>query len=278
VTSVFQPTGLVTLTSDFGLRDAYLGEMKGVMLGIAPGLGLCDLSHQIGAQDIAHGARVLRLACPRFPVGTVHLAVVDPGVGMRRRAIVAVARGHALVAPDNGLLDPVLGELGGQVEVYGIPDHAWLPAVRSATFHGRDLFAPTAAALAAGLLTPDRLGPPLPWSPKPASRPHREGDGLWVNIVHIDRFGNLITDATEDDLAVWGASDQRLGRRLRIVLGDGRDVPFVSTYGEAAPGELVALIGSHRELEVARVNGSAAETTGLRTGDPLLLVASRAGP
>lgn len=268
----FTPSGHVTLTSDFHTADGYVGAMKGVMLRVAPALRLHDIAHDVPAQDVAHGAGTLATACRWFPVGTVHLAVIDPGVGTARAAIVVVAGGHAFVGPDNGLLldaavaatraahpeglrDPVL-------QAWRVADHPHLLPNPSSTFHGRDVFAPTAAALAAGLVTPDAVGPPitpiaLPSTPAPAPI----GGHLGATIVREDAFGNLVTNLSAWQLAAWSR-----GRPVQVRLPDGRTIAVAHTFGDVAPGTPLALIGSEDRLELAVRDGSAGASLDLRRG------------
>ena len=268
----FTPNAHVTLTSDFRTADGYVGAMKGVMLRIASALRLHDIAHDVPAQDVVHGAGTLATACRWFPVGTVHLAVVDPGVGTARAAIVVVAGGHAFVGPDNGLLldaavaatraehpegmrDPVL-------HAWSIADHPHLLPNPSSTFHGRDIFAPTAAALAAGLLTPDAVGPPIApvELPSPAA-PVPIGDHLGATIVREDAFGNLVTNLSAWQLAVWSR-----GRPVQVRLADGRTLPVARAFGDVPPGTALALIGSEDRLELAVRDGSARVALDLRRG------------
>ncbi|MCC6622368.1 MAG: SAM-dependent chlorinase/fluorinase [Deltaproteobacteria bacterium] len=243
--SGFTANGLLTLTSDFGTADGWVGAMKGVCLSIDRGLVLVDVAHDVPPQDVVRGAAALAVAAPEHPAGTTHLAVVDPGVGTERAAIVIVRGGHAFVGPDNGLFDDALARLDGPVDAWVIEAHAWLPARRSSTFHGRDVFAPTAAAIASGRLAPAAVGRPLPWLPAAAPP-----DGVVVRFA--DRFGNLVTSLREAPRA--------------LVLPDGTRVRVVGTYGEAGHGELVALLGSDGFVELAVRDGSALARTGLARG------------
>ncbi len=258
----FEPNGIVTLTTDFGTRDGYVGAMKGAMLSISQRVKLVDIAHDLPAQGIVAAAMALRAACPRFPTGTVHLAVIDPGVGTARAAIVARAGGHAFVGPDNGVLMPALSALGGQIRAWRIAEHRYLARDRSATFHGRDIFAPTAAALAAGHLRLVTVGDDIEPQPLALPRPKAIENGLRAVITTTDRFGNLVTCATSADVASLPASGP-----LHVTLADGRALRYVRTYGEANPGETIALLGSDGDLEIAVRDGSAAATLGLGPGD-----------
>lgn len=194
---------IVTLTTDFGTRDAYVAAMKGAILGIARSVQLVDVTHEVAPHDVAEGAYALEAAAPYFPPGTVHVGVVDPGVGTARRGLAVVARGQVFVGPDNGLFTPFLGGDDWTAFELAAPEYR-LRAV-SRTFHGRDVFAPAAAHVAAGV-DPARLGPRvtdpvrLPW---PA--PRRTGAGVAGVVVHVDRFGNLVTSIPAEAVAGLGA-------------------------------------------------------------------------
>jgi S-adenosylmethionine hydrolase len=257
--------GIVTLTTDFGLRDAYVAEMKGVMLGIAQAarqpLQLIDVSHDVERHDITEGALALEAAAPCFPAGTVHLAVVDPGVGTSRRALAVAADRHVFVGPDNGLFTPFLAGPGWRAFELTEPDYR-LPVV-SRTFHGRDVFAPAAAHVACGL-DPARLGPPVTDPVRLAWPEVRSVGGAVAGaVVHTDRFGNLITSIHA------GILERLDGLVVRV---GGRRVPLVGTYGELSVGRPGALIGSSGRLEIAVREGNAA--TLLRAGRGTAVVVS----
>lgn len=241
------PAPIVTLTTDFGTADPYVGMMKGVILGICPRTRIVDLTHEVPPQDVAIAAWTLKDAAPYFPEGTVHLAVVDPGVGSDRRGLALLAQGHFFVGPDNGIFSAVLP--ADQV-VSLTRSQYFLPRV-SRTFHGRDVFAPVAARLAGGLPLA-KLGPAIsdPVRIKlPA--PTRQADRIFGEVVVVDRFGNLITNVPETMLPT--------GRPLRIHIS-GRAIPGLSAgYADRAPGKLLALIGSSGRLEIAAANASAAK-------------------
>lgn len=260
----FSPNGIVTLTTDFGTRDAYVGAMKGVILRIAAQLRIHDVAHEIEPQSIEHGATVLRGACPWFPPGTVHVAVVDPGVGTDRAPVVIVAGDQAFVGPDNGIFGPVVARLGGPQAVHRIDRQGrlarYLPRRLASTFEGRDLFAPAAATLAAGLLTPSDLGRVHDLVQLPGTEPVRGPGEIEGQITYYDHFGNAITNVGVAHLEGLGA-----GRCVVRLPGELR-VPLRATYGDAAPGELVAVLGSEGLLEVAVRDGSARARLGLPTG------------
>ena len=250
---------IITLTSDFGLIDPYVGIMKGVILGIAPDVRLVDLTHEIPPQDIEEAAFAVRSALLYFPLGTVHLVVVDPGVGSARRPLLVTTERGAFVGPDNGIFSFVLSEPGAQAWVLDRPQY-WLPEP-SRTFHGRDIFAPIAAHVASGV-APSALGmrvdDPITL---PLSVPERTGNGEIVGcVMHVDRFGNLITNVPGHWLsqARWECE----------IAGASVTGPR-ETYAAAAPGELVLLISSSGMAEVAVRDGSAAGRLQVRGGAPV---------
>jgi S-adenosylmethionine hydrolase len=244
---------LLTFLTDFGLRDHYVAVMKAAALGRAPDLGIVDISHDVPPQDVERGAFLLAEAAPWFPVGTVHVVVVDPGVGTARRGLVARVDGQVVVAPDNGVIT-ALWARATEKEAWDLSAPGLGLPHRSATFHGRDLFAPVGASLAVGALRPEDCGAPIEPSLRPAPEPRLEPLRAVGRVQTIDGYGTLVSDLR--DLPVEAP---------RIELG-GRAVPWVRTYGEAADGALVALIGSGGWVEIARVNGSAAEALGLGVG------------
>jgi S-adenosylmethionine hydrolase len=250
---------LVTLLTDFGAGSGYPAQMKAVILSRLPAACVVDVSHEVPHFDVLAGALLLEACVPWFPREAVHCAVVDPGVGTARRAICVVdPEGRRLVGPDNGLLTPFLGP-GARVRELAPGAHA--PPPRSATFHGRDLFAPVAAWLAGGG-DAERLGPAaddpvrLAW---PGAA--RDGDAVRGEVVAADGFGNLLTSVREEDLP-GGALDVEVA---------GRAARLVRTYGDGAPGELVALVGSSGRLELAVREGSAARALGAARGLPVVV-------
>jgi len=265
----WKPSGIVTLTTDFGLRDPYVGIMKGVLLTHGPGLRCVDLTHHVPAQDTRVAAFHLAHSWHWFPTGTVHVAVVDPGVGTARRILVAERAGHAFLAPDNGVLGGVLSAAGGEgreaAAVLALDVERFALPRRSATFHGRDVFAPAAAAIAGGL-APRTAGRRLAddWERGPRwPAPLRGEEVVATEVLLVDHFGNLITglvpDAREGDLLDW-----------EVLIG-GHTVPCAKTYGSVRPGELCALVDSYGHLEVAVRDGDAAARLGLGPGAPLEL-------
>src|SRR5262249_38580620 len=246
-----------------GLDDAYVGVVKGVILGIHPTARLVDLTHAVPPQGVRHGAVVLADAYRVFPPGTVHLAVVDPGVGTRRRALALRADGHYFVGPDNGLLG-FCAALPG-LKAVALENRRYHRQPTSRTFHARDVFAPAAAHLARGLSLA-RLGPPAPGVPRLAVRagPPPRGRRLQGRVVLADRFGNLLTDLREDALP---------DTPTRCVLTvSGRRVAGLSqTYAERPPGTLGALVDSSGRVEVFVRDGSARARLGVGPGAPVSL-------
>ncbi|MBM4442669.1 MAG: SAM-dependent chlorinase/fluorinase [Candidatus Rokubacteria bacterium] len=250
---------VVTLTTDFGLRDPYVAEMKGVMLGLAPELRFVDITHDIASHDVVGGALALEAAVAYFPAGTVHLAVVDPGVGTARRGLVVTTADAAFVAPDNGLLTPLLARGGWRAFELSAPEFR-RPYV-SRTFHGRDVFAPAAAHLARGV-APERFGAAVadpvrvPWP-----EVHAVGGAVAGAVLHVDRFGNLVTSIAADAVEALGAA-------VTILIA-GRRLPLVGTYADLPLGAAGGLIGSSNRLEVAVREGSAAAVLKARRGTPV---------
>lgn len=252
----------ITLLTDFGLEDPYVGVMRGVILNIVPRANLVDLTHAVPPQDIDRAAFLLATAVDYFPPGTVHLVVVDPGVGTTRRPIAVRTERAFYVAPDNGVLDLALARQSAERCVHLTEQRYWLAEV-SATFHGRDIFAPVAAHLAGGVPI-DALGTPVrDLTHRSALQVAREPDGrLRGRIQHIDRFGNCITNVPAELV---------LNRASIIKVGVAAIQGLAATYAAVEPGELVALIGSQGFLEIAVRNGSAADRIGGRVGDPVLI-------
>jgi S-adenosylmethionine hydrolase len=253
---------IITLTTDFGLKDGFVGTMRGVIWSICPSAQIADISHAIAAQNVLEGALVLWRAHAFFPPGTVHVAVVDPGVGTRRRPLAAKMGMQYFVGPDNGLFTPMFeqaGKNGWPLEIVHLTNEKYfLPRV-SRTFHGRDIFAPVGAHLANGVplaeLGPAVMDPVQLQMPKPEKTP----SGWSAHIVWVDNFGNLATDLPAEVLVEHEHVTFHL--HGRIVRG------LVAAYGEKGPGELVALVDSENQIEIAIVNGSAAEVLGARVGD-----------
>jgi S-adenosylmethionine hydrolase len=256
----------ISLLTDFGLKDGNVGVMKGVIWGIAPGVQISDLSHEISPQNVEEAAFVLGRAVPYFPDGTIHLVVVDPGVGTERRPMAARIGPFYFVGPDNGVATRLLDYATRQkwtTELVHInnPEY-WLPEI-SHVFHGRDIFAPVSAHLARGV-TLDAVGktmdsPILLQLPSPTTIE----DALQGEVIYIDRFGSLVTNIREPNLS---------GYEIRSIEIHGREIEgMVKTFGERPPGTLVALFSSTGDLIVSVVNGSAALELGGKLGDQVMV-------
>jgi hypothetical protein len=238
----------ITLLTDFGTRDGYVAAMHGVIAAMAPGVLVEDASHDVPPGDVAAAGWALGNYWRHYPAGTVHVVVVDPGVGSPRRALAAEVDGRLLVAPDNGVLTRVLVD-GGGGRLVQIVERGFMNDVISATFHGRDVFAPVAAHLAMGVGL-DRLGPSVDDPVRLALLvPERSGDTVRGRVVHVDRFGNLITNVP----AGWIMP----GARVRFAAADLGEVRL--TYSEVPTGRAVALIGSSGYLEISVRDGDAAK-------------------
>ena len=254
--------GIVTLTTDFGTESPYVAQMKGVLLSIDASVVLVDVTHTIAPQNVRQAALVLADVCERFPAGTIHVAVVDPGVGTARRLVYCRVGEQVLLGPDNGLFSRITQRTSPATIIALDEPRYWLPAV-SATFHGRDILAPVAARLCQGL-DPRLLGGAverlveLDW-PEPRISPGT----ISGEIIAIDSFGNAITNIDDEHLA-------RLPVRSAIKVtctGSASEIPLVRTYGDRSRGTPVALVGSGGLLEIAVVDGSAARELGLSVGD-----------
>jgi S-adenosylmethionine hydrolase len=284
-------TPLVTITTDFGTADGYVGTMKGVILGIAPQAQLVDISQEIEPQNVRQTAYVLYTAYPFFPPHTVHLIVVDPGVGSARRPIALRTPAGTFVGPDNGVFSYVMACEPVEALVELADPRYRLPQV-SHTFHGRDVFAPAAAHLAAGVPIAD-LGPPVPdpvTFPPPLLKIGPRS--LSGEVLHADHFGNVITSIGRLSWQENGLSFEPAFRKTEggePEAGGGKPVGFRveettvtvagqeltgvhRTYAEVEPGEVLALVGSEGHLEIAVREGSAARRLRLRPGDPVTLL------
>ncbi len=265
---------LLTLTTDFGTADAYVAAMKGVVARAAPDVRTVDVTHAVAAQDVMGAAWVLREAAPCFPAGTVHLAVVDPGVGTARRGVACRIGGHTFVGPDNGLFSLLLGAdgLGPEApEALVVLDRpaAWRVPEPSRTFHGRDVFAPVAARLADGAAL-EEVGT----AADPAGlrrlhwvRPLADAEGVRGWVAHVDRFGNAVTN-----IPAALVEDRRAGRRVRCYAGSTILDGVRGTYGEVEPGEPLVVVGSSGYLEVGVRGGDAAALLTLPKGSPVNVV------
>lgn len=257
------PPRIITLTTDFGVGSPYVAAMKGVILSINPSVALIDITHAVPPQDVRAGAIVLADMTRWFPPESIHVAVVDPGVGTSRKIVYLRVGTQHYIAPDNGLLSRLaLAEIPSTIRTVADPQF-WLPRV-SATFHGRDIMAPVAARLSLGL-DPARLGPPqadierLDWTEARVTANKIEG-----TVQSIDSFGNLITDIPEDALL-----NVPRGEEVTIFCDDHETHGIFKTYGDQPEMTLIALVGSSGRLELAIVGDSAALMLGVRAGTPV---------
>jgi S-adenosylmethionine hydrolase len=253
---------IITLTTDFGTKDGFVGTLKGVIWRICPDAQIADITHDVSPQNILEGAYALWRAYPFFPPGTIHIAVVDPGVGTQRRSIALRFNGHTFVGPDNGLFTPMLEDAEkkrSSVEiVHLINEKYFLPNV-SHTFHGRDIFSPIAAHLANGIPLAD-LGPAI-HDPVyiPLPKPEKTSTGWRAHVTVVDVFGNCTTDLPASEIVGL----KEISFKIHGYLVNG----LVGSYGQKMSDELVALVDSENYVEIAMVNNSAARKFKVQVGD-----------
>ena len=257
---------IITLTTDFGLKDPYAAEMKAAILSISPNATIVDVTHDVAQFNIRMGAYVLASAAPYFPKGTIHVAVVDPNVGTRRRPLLVQTLHSFFVGPDNGLLI-LAAEQQGIKCIREITNARLMLSQVSSTFHGRDVFAPAAAHLANDE-APAEFGPEIHDAAKPSFAKVTLREGILVGeVLHVDNFGNIITNISSKEVArIRGAGVVNVemhNQKLKL--------KFYQAYGEAKPQEPLALIGSHNYLEIALNQGNAAEKFKVRLGDKIQL-------
>ncbi|MGW8367504.1 MAG: SAM hydrolase/SAM-dependent halogenase family protein [Gammaproteobacteria bacterium] len=271
----FVPSGVISLTTDFGHKGPFIGTMKGQILSRFHDAKIVDITHECSVHWPDEAGFWISRSYRYFPTGTVHLAVVDPGVGTGRDIIGLVLEGHVFLAPDNGLLTPLV-ESAPDCRVFSLDAAAHKRfgiTTVSATFHGRDIFAPLAAEIAAGRHRPDDLGPPaVDLVPSLLEEPLVTGGRIKGVIVTVDNFGNLISNIDQSLVATFGHPR---------VTAAGHRIAFAKTYGAVQPGEYLALINSFGVLEIARAEQSASSGLGLERGAPVLVEdadPSRPGP
>lgn len=266
---------IITLTTDFGTADGFVGAMKGVILSIAPHAQVVDITHEIPACDVLAGALALETATPFFPKGTIHVAVVDPGVGSARAAIGIQTEDHLFVGPDNGIF-----ELAVQADKRRNPDAVLVDGRTvcltdrkfhlprpSATFHGRDIFATAAAWLANGNLLESMGGSTRLRVPLVISEPRETRDALEIHVLRADRFGNLITDLSAERFEIWNP----LGNAVRIEAGVRKIEGLRRTFSDVPSSEVLAYFGSGGRLEIALNQGRADDALALRGGDNIIV-------
>ncbi len=256
---------MIVLMSDFGTADGYVAAMKGVISSIAPAETVVDATHDIPPQDIAAGAWALANFVPFYPAGTIHVAVVDPGVGTGRELIVVEAGGQRILAPDNGLIGIWLGSQP-DYQAWKIRRDWHRPNGASATFHGRDILAYAAVLMSAGKM-PEGVLSPLDYPPMrlPESLVNAKDGQIIGQVIHIDRFGNAITGITRTHLEKYRRT------RAKVMLPFGTEVPLKRVYGDVSPGKSLALINSSEHLEVAVHAGNASLTHGLVRGSEVVV-------
>jgi S-adenosylmethionine hydrolase len=266
-----KPSGIITITTDYGLRDPYVGILKGVIHSIAPSAYIIDLVHNIDPFDIAGGAYIIASSYKEFPEGTVHMVVVDPGVGSSRRPIAIVTKRYYFVGPDNGVLTPAAESDGVEAAInLDRPEYYRKPV--SHTFHGRDIFAPIAAYLAVGR-DPIELGTPI--DPGDLVRPpieftcSREKGRVRTRIIHIDRFGNVVAGCSHEDFEKDAGIQIGSSVIIRARSGESYRATYRESFSLVKPGEIVVYRGSLGYIEIGIYMGSLQRSAGLRRGDEL---------
>ncbi len=253
---------IITLTTDFGEDSPYVAAMKGVILSINTQVHIVDLTHLIPPQDLRHAAHFLSQSVPCFPAGSLHVVVVDPGVGTERGILYVELGKHRLLVPDNGCWTLLAGD--SQPLVIRLEERQYWRDQVSSTFHGRDIFAPVAGYLSLGIPA-DKLGKRVSeWVRLEQSAPRIAADRLEGEVVFIDHFGNLITN-------IPGSTLEQLGEEIQVAVGHARVERKVRTYGEVPPGKLVALVTSAGTLEIAVNQGNAAGQLGVGVGTPVVV-------
>jgi S-adenosylmethionine hydrolase len=256
---------IITLLSDFGIKDPYVAEMKAVILSIHPQARIVDITHEVEKFNIRMGAFVLASATPYFPPGTIHVAVVDPGVGTKRRPIIVETKRSYYVGPDNGLL-MLAAQKEGVDKIYHINNPQYMLLRASRTFHGRDIFAPVAAHLTTK--RPSEFGPEIQDCTFPEfAKPQARASELTGEVLHIDGFGNIVSNISAEDLGKIGICE---GDSLQVKLdSETLTLKLCSAYGEVPAKTPLAIIGSNDFLEISINQGSASRTFKTKTGDSL---------
>ena len=261
-----QPSGVITITTDFGHKGPFAAVMQGVIIGRFPDARIIDLAHDIPAQWPPEAGFWVSRSYEYFPVGSVHVAIVDPGVGTERDILIVEHDEHFFLAPDNGLLARMLDDTDG-ARVYKLDMNALASlgiSSPSATFHGRDIFAPIAAELAAGRTTPAAIGKETSeWIPAWLENPEVTAGKVVGVIVTVDSFGNLISNIDGDLIRDFNEPMAHIG---------GHEIPMLQTYGRAQPGDYLALVNSFGVIEIARAEGNAADGLGADRGAPVTIV------
>lgn len=260
--SPHQKSNIITLTTDFGLKDSFVGEMKGAILSVNPHVTIVDITHEIAAHAIDEGAFIIGSSIRYFPEGTIHVAVVDPGVGSERRPIIIETERYCFVGPDNGLFSSILSA-SPSAKVIHITEEKYMLDKESATFQGRDMFAPVAGWLSKGV-PPEAFGPAITdYRIIPIPRPVIVKDTLTGEVIYIDRFGNAITNIERDELKLLGETVE--------VFFKGRRINLFRFYAQATEGELGCLINSSHHLELFIKEGNAAERFNIKKGEQVVI-------
>ncbi len=261
------PSKIATLTTDFGLKDPYVAEMKAAILSICPTAVIVDITHEISKFNTRMGAYMLASAAPYFPKGSVHVAVVDPGVGTQRRPILIETKQGFFIGPDNGIL-VLAAEEQGILCIHELVNPKFMLPEVSNTFHGRDIFAPAAAHLLNGI-KPEEFGPKIREATKPDFSKTTQKNGVLVGMVlHVDGFGNIITNISEKEVA-----QAHLKGAVRVELPRYKvKLKLCKAYGEAEPKQPIALIGSHGFLEISVNQGSASTKFKVKPEDKIKLL------
>ena len=263
------PNPIITLTTDFGFRDPYVAEIKAVILSISPNARIVDVTHEVDKFSIRMGAYVLACAAPYFPEGTVHLAVVDPGVGTRRRAILIQTRNSFFIGPDNGVL-ALAAKRQGVGHVFEITNQKLMFSRISNTFHGRDILAPVAAHLTNGT-KPEEIGPEIQKIlTAKFARVIKRKDSLIGEVLHMDGFGNIITNIEEKEL-----SSMNIKETVVVKFRNAKfRLKFCRTYAEVEKQEALSIVGSHSFLEISVNQGNAAHKFKVKSGDRIALTSA----
>jgi S-adenosylmethionine hydrolase len=260
---------IITLLTDYGITDSYVAEVKGAILKILPNVTIIDISHDVGNYDIFEGAFHMARSAPYFPDGTVHVGVVDPGVGSTRRAVIFQTPKAYFVAPDNGLAAPAAERLGVE-KVYNITNMELLPEKVSDVFDGRDVFGPTGALLAKGI-PPDVIGEEIiDYIRLPSYEAKVDGNTVEATIIHVDGFGNMVTNVTYEVLSKLGVSDS--GVFKVEVSGKTMELPYVRRFSAVPKGELLLLVAGGGYMEFAVNQGNAHERIGIGAGEKVRFI------
>jgi hypothetical protein len=259
---------IITLLTDYGITDSYVAEVKGAILKINAEATIIDISHDVGNYDISSGAFHMARSAPYFPEGTIHIGVVDPGVGSERKAIIIKSNNMWFVGPDNGLMAPAAERLGLD-QAWEITNYEMLPSKVSDVFDGRDVFGPTGALLSKGV-SPDELGTKIDEIIRlPYYQPEVERNIIHGNVIHVDGFGNAVTNVTYDTLVRIGIDRKAL---FKITVDDAEyTVPYVRRFSAVKEGELLLLVAGGGYLEVSVNQGNAGELLGLSKGTGISL-------